>query len=101
MRRTRPRLASERPRALLSSWSSGRSSARLLLPVVAAIGSSPFAVLVVSSGSLKRPPRRPGKQLAAPVQTRRMPDAKAMDALRAASEAARNSTMGQGAGKAP
>jgi hypothetical protein len=28
-----------------------------------------------------------------------MPDAKAMDALRAASEAARNATMGQGAGK--
>jgi undecaprenyl-diphosphatase len=76
-------------------------ASRLLLPVVAAIGSSPFAIVVVSSGSLKRPPRRPGKQLAAPVHAGRMPDAKAMDALRAASEAARNSTMGQGAGKGP
>ena len=74
-------------------------ASRLLLPVVAAIGSSPFAIVVVSSGSLKRPPRRPAKQLAAPVHTGRMPDAKAMDALRAASEAARNATMGQGAGK--
>jgi membrane-associated phospholipid phosphatase len=76
-------------------------AARLLLPVVAAVGSSPFTIVVVSSGSLKRPPRRPAKQLAAPVHTRRMPDAKAMDALRAASEAARNSTMGHGAGKGP
>jgi membrane-associated phospholipid phosphatase len=57
-------------------------ASRLLLPVVAAIGS-----------------RRPAKQLAAQRQTHRMPDAKAMDALRAASEAARNATMGQGAGK--
>jgi membrane-associated phospholipid phosphatase len=74
-------------------------ASRLLLPVVAAIGASPLAIVVVSSGSLKRPPRRAAKQLASPVHTRRMPDAKAMDALRAASEAARNSTMGQGAGK--
>jgi membrane-associated phospholipid phosphatase len=74
-------------------------ASRLLLPVVAAIGSSLFAIVVVSNGSLKRPPRRPGKQLAAPVHTRRMPDAKAMDALAAASEAARKATMGQGAGK--
>jgi undecaprenyl-diphosphatase len=74
-------------------------ASRLLLPVVAAIGSSPFAIVVVSNGSLKRPPRRPAKQLAAPVHSRRMPDAKAMDALAAASEAARKATMGQGAGK--
>jgi undecaprenyl-diphosphatase len=74
-------------------------ASRLLVPVVAAIGSSPFAILVVARGSLKRPPRRPAKQLAAQRQTQRMPDAKAMDALRAASEAARNATMGQGAGK--
>ncbi|MGD0808521.1 MAG: phosphatase PAP2 family protein [Acidimicrobiales bacterium] len=76
-------------------------AARLIVPVVAAIGSSPFAVVVVASGSLKRPPRRLAKQLAAPVHTRRMPDAKAMDALRAASEAARKATTGQGAGKRP
>jgi membrane-associated phospholipid phosphatase len=74
-------------------------ASRFLVPVVAAIGSSPFAITVVSSGSLKRPPRRPTKQLAAQRHTQRMPDAKAMDALRAASEAARNATMGQGAGK--
>jgi len=71
-------------------------ASRLLLP---AIGSSPLAIVVVSNGSLKRPPRRPAKQLAAPVHSRRMPDAKAMDALAAASEAARKATMGQGAGK--
>jgi len=76
-------------------------ASRLLLPLVAAIGSSPFAIVVVSSGSLKRPPKRPAKQLVVQRHTQRMPDAKAMDALRAASEAARNSTMGQGAGKGP
>jgi undecaprenyl-diphosphatase len=76
-------------------------ASRLLLPVVAAIGSSPFAIVVVASGSLKRPPRRPAKQLITQRHTQRMPDAKAMDALRAASEAARNATMGQGAGKGP
>ncbi|HUC13812.1 MAG TPA: phosphatase PAP2 family protein [Acidimicrobiales bacterium] len=76
-------------------------ASRLLLPVVAAIGSSPFAIVVVASGSLKRPPRRPAKQLITQRHTQRMPDAKAMDALRAASEAARNATMGQGAGEGP
>jgi membrane-associated phospholipid phosphatase len=74
-------------------------ASRLLLPVVATIGSSPLAVVVVASGSLKRPPKRHAKQLAVPEHTHRMPDAKAMDALRAASEAARNATMGQGAGE--
>jgi membrane-associated phospholipid phosphatase len=82
--------------AVLALWP---LASRLLLPLVAAIGSSPLAVLVVSSGSLRRPPRRPAKQLASPRYTRRMPDAKAMDALRAASEAARNATIEQGAGK--
>lgn len=71
----------------------------LLLPVVAAIGASPLAGMVVASGSLKRPVRRPAKQLVVQRHSQKTLDAKAVDALRAASEAARNATLGPGAGK--
>ena len=76
-------------------------ASRLLLPVVAAIGSSPLAFVIVSRGPVKRPPQRLAKQFGAQRHGQKMPDARAMEALRAATEAARNATMEQGAGKRP
>jgi membrane-associated phospholipid phosphatase len=62
----------------LGSW--------LLAPVVAHISSSPFGRLVVARGS-----DRPSARLE-PDRPARLPDAKVMEALRAASEAARHAT---------
>jgi len=57
----------------------------LLGPVVASVAGGPFNWLVVSSA----PARKPGRQLTVPRATTRMPNARAMDALRVATEAAR------------
>jgi hypothetical protein len=62
----------------LGSW--------LLVPVVARLGAGPMGLLVAARGS-DRPPTR-----LEPDRPVRLPNAKAMEALRAASEAARHAT---------
>jgi membrane-associated phospholipid phosphatase len=64
----------------------------LLSAVVAWVGTSPFRRLFSARGSLKRP----ASQWPVERSSQRMPDAKAMEALRAASEAARNGGYSQG-----
>jgi membrane-associated phospholipid phosphatase len=72
---------------------------RFLGPAVAVIASGPLAVVVAT----RRPPGRPRRGGSKPMlvrrQTQRMPDSKAMDALRAASEAARKANVDQGVGE--
>jgi undecaprenyl-diphosphatase len=62
----------------LGSW--------LLVPIVASVSSSPFGRFVVARGSDRRAARLE------PDRPVRLPDAKVMEALRAASEAARHAT---------
>jgi undecaprenyl-diphosphatase len=60
----------------------------LLSPVVASISEGPFAFLVSS----RAPVRGPARPLSTPGPAARLPNARAMEALRAASEAARRTS---------
>ena len=66
----------------------------LLVAAVDWVGESPVGGVVATRGSLKKAPT----QLTLERPTTRLPNAKAMDALRAASEAARNTKPGVGDG---
>ena len=74
----------------------------VLGPVVASLSGGPFEWLVASSS----PVRKPGRPLVLSRPASRLPNARAMDALRVASEAARQSppgptTTGNGPGRTP